>query len=149
MDAAFDWVPAAIDDPELRRLVCRRALVVPDSPPARPRYVWSWVRLVESAGLVKTGPNVETMKGRWIAGIDRIVAHTTPRRLVAANDSARHLRTGTERAPIRARGARENLNRAGVSRTGQNRLPGARHRLKVGWLSRASSSCTKQPSSTM
>lgn len=104
MDAAFDWVPVAIEDPALRHLVSRRSLVVPDSPPDRPRYVWSWSRLVEHAGLVKTGPNVEMFRRRWIAGIDRIAAHATPRRTAMVSDLVSRPRTGRERALIGSMG---------------------------------------------
>lgn len=90
MDQAHGWIFHCIPDLRARQIVGRRSLVQPDSDSDAPRYVWPWVRLVEADGLVKSGPNVEATKRRWIAGIDRIVAQIATSR--SASDPAPGIR---------------------------------------------------------
>jgi hypothetical protein len=67
MDLVYGWV-ALIEQMEERRLVLMRSLVFPDSPPERPRYVFTWHRL-----RLITGLHSDTLKTRWGRGIDRMV----------------------------------------------------------------------------
>lgn len=67
MDQAYRWT-ALIPEPEERRLVLMRSLVLPSSASGRPRYVWSWGRLRRATGL-----HPDTLKKRWGRGIGRIV----------------------------------------------------------------------------
>lgn len=78
MDQAHGWIFQCIPDERIREVVGRRTLVIPDSPPERPKYLWTWLRLVADAGLVKSGPNADAMKRRWIAGVDMIMRQVTP-----------------------------------------------------------------------
>ena len=81
MDEAYRWT-AFISDPDERRLVLMRSLVLPDSPFGTPRHVWTWGRLRRATGL-----HPDTLKTRWGRGIDRI-AHA----LAAAQDARGRLR---------------------------------------------------------
>jgi hypothetical protein len=67
MDEAYRWT-AFISDPEERRLVLMRSLVLPGISGGPPRHVWSWGRLRRATGL-----HPDTLAARWGRGIDRIV----------------------------------------------------------------------------
>ena len=67
MDQAYRWT-ALVAEPEERRLVLMRSLVLPPSASGRPRYVWSWGRLRRATGL-----HPDTLKKRWGRGIGCIV----------------------------------------------------------------------------
>jgi hypothetical protein len=88
MDEVYGWL-ARVEDTRLRILVGRRSLVRPDSLPEKPRYLWPWTRLCEADGHVKSGPNVELLRQRWIAGVDQIVRRIAG---LGANDNTFRLR---------------------------------------------------------
>ncbi len=68
MDEAYNWT-ALIPDPEERRLVLMRSLVLPPTPFGTPRYVWSWSKLRRSTGLHPD--TLQKLHGRGLARIAR------------------------------------------------------------------------------
>ena len=68
MDEAYNWT-ALIPDPEERRLVLMRSLVLPPTPFGTPRYVWSWTKLRRSTGLHPD--TLQKLHGRGLARIAR------------------------------------------------------------------------------
>ena len=67
MDEAYNWT-ALIPDPEERRLVLMRSLVLPPTPFGTSRYVWSWSKLRRSTGL-----HPDTLQKFYGRGLARIV----------------------------------------------------------------------------
>ena len=67
MDEAYRWTSFIADQDE-RRLVLMRSLIFEDATTGRTRYVWTWRRLRRTTGL-----HPDTLKARWVCGIDRIV----------------------------------------------------------------------------
>jgi hypothetical protein len=86
MDEAYRWI-AFIGDPDERRLVLMRSLVLPDSAFGTPRHVWTWNRLRRVTGL-----HPDTLMVRHGRGIDRIVRALNGRARCPAPSSrgARH-----------------------------------------------------------
>ena len=68
MDQAYRWT-ALIPEPEERRLVLMRSLVLPPTPFGTPRYVWSWSKLRRSTGLHPD--TLQKLHGRGLARIAR------------------------------------------------------------------------------